>query len=114
MSREETDLWYDKVDFSKTSILVIEWTHGNSDFYQGVDIPILLNSTPQETLAHRKARNRDGKTDNAFTTRVLEVEQSLLESQAHKAKIIISKQGKLLNRNQYDALMKQVKEYENE
>lgn len=114
MGREETDLWYDKVDFSKTSILVIEWTHGNSDFYQGVDIPILLNSTPQETLAHRKARNRDGKTDNAFTTRVLEIEQSLLESQAHKAKIIISKQGELLNRNQYDALMKQVKEHENE
>lgn len=114
MGREETELWYDKVDFSKTSILVIEWTHGNSDYYQGVDIPILLNSTPQETLAHRTARNRDGKTDSAFTTRVLEIEQSMLESQAHKAKIIIAKQGGLLNYDQYDALMRQAKEQENE
>lgn len=114
MGREETELWYDKVDFSKTSILVIEWTHGNSDNYQGVDVPILLNSTPQETLAHRTARNRDGKTDSAFTMRVLEMEQALLESQAPKAKIIVSKQGELLNQDQYIALMKQAKEQENE
>lgn len=110
MGREETQVWYDKVDFSKISVLVIEWTHGNSDYYEGVDIPILLNSTPQETLAHRSARNRDGKTDSAFTTRVLEIEQSLLEKQAHKAKIIISKQGELLSYNQYTALMEQSKE----
>lgn len=114
MGREETQVWYDKVDFSKISILVIEWTHGNSDYYRGVDIPILLNSTPQETLAHRKARNRDGKTDTAFTTRVLEIEQSLLENQAHKAKIIISKKGELLSYDEYNALMEQAKELKNE
>jgi alpha-galactosidase len=110
MGREETELWYDKVDFSNTSILVIEWTHGNSDNYQGVDVPILLNSTPQETLAHRQARNRDGKTDSAFTMRVLEIEQGMLEHQASKAKIIVSKQGELLSQEQYIALMKKSKE----
>jgi hypothetical protein len=114
MGREETELWYDKVDFSKISILVIEWTHGNNDNYQGVDVPILLNSTPQETLAHRKERNRDGKTDSAFTMRVLELEQALLERQVHKAKIIVSKQGELLNYEEYKALMKQGKELEHE
>jgi hypothetical protein len=114
MGRTDTELWYDKVDFSNTSILVIEWTHGNSDFYQGVDIPILLNSTPQETLVHRKARNRDGKTDSAFTTMVLELEQKLLESQADKAKIIVSKKGELLDYEQYKALMKEAKEQNNE
>jgi competence protein ComGF len=46
--------------------------------------------------------------------RVLEMEQALLESQAHKAKIIVSKQGELLNYDQYEALMKQAKEQENE
>ena len=56
MGREDTELWYEEVNFSDVHILVIEWTHGNSDNYQGVDIPILLNSTPQETLAHRRAR----------------------------------------------------------
>lgn len=89
MGRTECDLWYEKVDFSKTHVLVIEWTHGNSDHYEGVDIPILLNSTPEETLAHRRSRNRDGKTDSPFTMQVLEIEQQMLDGQAHKAKIII-------------------------
>ena len=30
------------------------------DLLTGVDIPVLLNSTPEETLAHRKLRARDG------------------------------------------------------
>ncbi len=106
MGRTDSELWYEEVDFTNIKVLVIEWTHGNSDNYQGVDIPILLNSTPEETLAHRRARNRDGKTDSAFTMLVLELEQNLLKSQAHKAKIILSKSGELLSYEQYEALMK--------
>ena len=105
MGRETTELWYDQVDFSDTRALILEWTHGNSDYLEGVDIPILLNSTPAETLAHRRARNRDGKTDSAFTTMVLEIEQKKLEAQAHKAKIILSKQGELLSYAEYRRLM---------
>ena len=75
MGREATELWYDAVNMSAVNVLVIEWTHGNSDRYQGVDYPILLNSTPQETLAYRQARHRDGGTDSPFTTMVLELEQ---------------------------------------
>ena len=105
MGRETTELWYDKVDFSNIQVLILEWTHGNSDFIEGVDIPILLNSTPAETLAHRRARNRDGKTDSAFTTMVLEIEQKKLEAQAHKAKIILNKQGELLSFADYRRLM---------
>ena len=101
MGREDTELWYEKVDFSKIQVLVIEWTHGNSDNYKGVDIPVLLNSTPQETLAHRRARNRDGATDSPFTMMVLELEQAMLEHQAPKAKIIISKSGELLSYEEY-------------
>lgn len=105
MGREEESLWYDKVDFTQTRVLIVEWTHGNSDFLDGVDIPILLNSTPAETLAHRRARNRDGKTDSAFTTMVLELEQKKLEAQAHKAKIILSKDGTLLRYSDYRTLI---------
>lgn len=101
MGRETTALWYDEVDVRDTRVLIIEWTHGNSDFIEGVDIPILLNSTPQETLAHRRARNRDGKPDSAFITMVLELEQKKLEAQAHKAKIILSKGGELLSYAEY-------------
>lgn len=107
MGRTEDERWYDAVDFSQTSVLVIEWTHGNSDLLQGVDVPILLNSTPEETRAHRRSRARDGKTDSAFTTMVLEIEQEELDRCAHKAKIIISKSGQVLTYDQYRRLMEQ-------
>ena len=62
-----------------------------------VDIPVLLNSTPQETLEHRRSRARDGKVDSPFTMMVLELEQNKLVAQAHKAKIIVSKQGEIIS-----------------
>lgn len=96
MGREETALWYDRVDMGHISVLVVEWTHGNNDLLTGVDIPILLNSTPEETLAHRRLRARDGAPDSPFTTMVLDIEQGLLRSQAHKAKIVVSKSGELI------------------
>ena len=114
MGRDETALWYEEVDFSDKQILIIEWTHGNSDNYQGVDIPILLNSTPQETLAHRRARNRDGKTDSAFTMMVLGIEQNMLQNQAKKAKIILSKNGELLSYDAYCKLMEESEAASNE
>jgi alpha-galactosidase len=104
MGREETALWYDAVDLSGISVLVVEWTHGNNDLLTGVDIPVLLNSTPEETLAHRKLRARDGAPDSPFTTMVLEIEQNLLRSQAHKAKIVVSKSCELLTPEQVQAL----------
>ena len=105
MGRETTVLWYDEVDVRDTQVLIIEWTHGNSGFVEGVDVPVLLNSTPAETLAHRRARNRDGKPDSAFITMVLDLEQKKLEAQAYKAKIILSKSGELLTYSQYRQLM---------
>lgn len=107
MGRTEDERWYESVNFSRTNVLVIEWTHGNSDFLHGVDVPVLLNSTPEETRAHRRARARDGKTDSAFTTMVLEIEQAELDRCAHKAKIIISKSGEVLTFDQYRLLMSQ-------
>lgn len=106
MGREETELWYDNVDFSDKNVLVIEWTHGNSFNLQGVDIPILLNSTPQETLEHRKSRNRDGGTDSPFTSMVLSIEQEMLISQAYRAKLIISKDNEIISYNKYIEIMK--------
>ena len=104
MGREETALWYDSVDMRNISVLVVEWTHGNNDLLAGVDIPILLNSTPEETLAHRKLRARDGAPDSPFTTMVLEIEQGLLRTQAHKAKIVVSKSCELLTPEQVSSL----------
>lgn len=105
MGREETELWYEPVDFSDKNILVIEWTHGNNDNLLGVDIPILLNSTPAETLEHRRSRNRDGGTDSPFISTVLEIEQGLLVAQASKAKLILSKSGEILTYSDFVKLM---------
>jgi alpha-galactosidase len=107
MGREEKEFWYDAVDFSKVKVLVIEWTHGNNDNLVGVDIPILLNSTPEETLEHRRLRNRDSAIDSPFTMMVLNLEQNLLFSQAHKAKIIVTKSGEIVSYDDYLKLMKE-------
>ena len=105
MGREENDRWYETVDLSRTRVLVLEWTHGNNENLRGVDIPILLNSTPEETLAHRRSRARDGALDSPFTMTVLQLEQQLLHSQAGRAQIIVSKAGELID---YDTYLEQM------
>jgi hypothetical protein len=107
MGREETELWYEPVNFGDKNILILEWTHGNSHNLKGIDIPILLNSTPQETLESRKLRNRDGATDSPFTTMVLEIEQDMLISQAPNAKLILSRRGQILTYSDFVKLMVQ-------
>lgn len=107
MGRNETDLWYDSIDFSHTKVLIIEWTHGNNCELKGVDIPILLNSTPQETLEHRRLRNRDSGADSPFTMTVLSIEQELLKSQASSAKLIVAKNGDIIYYEEYVELMRQ-------
>ncbi|HSN11669.1 MAG TPA: sucrose phosphorylase, partial [Propionibacteriaceae bacterium] len=101
MGRELGELWYESVDVSDVSVLVVEWTHGNSDHLTGVDVPILLSSTPEETLAHRRSRARDGAVDSPFTTMVLGLEQAKLTSQARKAKIIVAKSGEVIDYDRY-------------
>ena len=66
-----------------------------------VDIPIYLNSTPMQTLEHRRLRNRDAQTDSAFTTMVLNIEQRKLDSQAWKAQVILSREGKKITYSAY-------------
>ncbi len=96
MGRSEDVRYYDEVDLSDTDVMIIEWTHGGNENLEGIDIPILLNSTPEETREHRRLRARDGKTDSAFTTMVLEIEQMELDARAAYAAIILSKAGDLL------------------
>lgn len=54
MGRTPDDIWYDRMDVSDTDILILEWTHGNSACLQGVDVSVVLISTPEETLENRK------------------------------------------------------------
>ena len=84
MGRTPDALWYDEVDFSSVHV---------------------LNSTPEETRAHRRSRARDGKVDSPFTTMVLEIEQGILHRRAQHAKIIVSKSGELLSFEEYSKRM---------
>lgn len=102
MGRTEDERWYSEIDFSDVNVLILEWTHGNSPFLKGIDIPVMLNSTPEETREHRRLRARDGKTDSAFTTMVLEIEQAKLDAAAPRAKIIISKSGEILDPKSFE------------
>jgi len=105
MGRAENQLWYDEVDFSTTNILIIEWTHGNNSNLNGVDYSIMLNSTPEETLAHRLTRNRDGNTDSPFISLVLSLEQKKLNERAKTASIIITKDCKIISYSEFKSLM---------
>jgi len=105
MGRALKDLWYEEVDFSEVNVLIIEWTHGNNPNLLGVDLPILLNSTPEETLNHRRLRNRDGGLDSPFTAMVLSIEQEKLHRQAQSAKMIVSKNSEILSYETYEKRM---------
>ena len=105
MGRDDTALWYEEKDFSGISVIVLEWTHGNSGYFQGVDIPILLASTPAETREYRLSRGRDSNADTAFITMVIELEQLKLEARASAAKLIVSKSCELLTYEEYKQRM---------
>ncbi len=96
MGRTEDARWYDAVDCSGVDVLLLEWTHGGNEALRGIDVPILLHSTPEETREHRRMRARDGNTDSPFTTMVLEIEQEELERAAARVSIMVSKAGKLM------------------
>ena len=106
MGRDETSLWYDIKDFSNIQILILEWTHGLSNELTQVDIPILLNSTPEETLAFRQARGRDAGIDSPFVKMVLEIEQKKLHNQAKNAKLIMTKDNEMISYETYCEIMK--------
>ncbi len=90
MGREETEIWYENTDFHGIQVMLIEWTHANSSCFQGVDLSVYLDSTPQETLARRMERNRDSGVDSPFTAMVLEIEQQQLKKQVKKVDFVFS------------------------
>lgn len=92
MGREEGSVRYETVDFSNIQILLLEWTHGGSEYLEGVDLPIYIDSTPDQTLSNRLKRNRDKNTASEFIKMVLDIEQEKLLKQSETAKIIVSAQ----------------------
>lgn len=40
MGRQDGDISYDETDFTGIKVLILEWTHGGSEYLKGVDIPV--------------------------------------------------------------------------
>lgn len=95
MGRTPDDIWYDRRAVSDTDILILEWTHGNSAYLQGVDVSVVLISTPEETLENRKKRNRDTAIDSPFVARVLRIEQKKINDRLDQADIIQDMHGRI-------------------
>lgn len=93
MGRKEGEISYEESDFQDIQILLIEWTHGGSEFLEGVDLPIYIDSTPEGTLQSRIKRNRDDNAAGDLIRIVLDIEQQKLQKQAKAAKIVVGRNG---------------------
>lgn len=93
MGREEGEVSYEETYLQDIKILLVEWTHGGSEFLNGVDLPIYMDSTPEETLQNRVKRNRDENAASELISVVLGIEQKKLVEQAKKAKIVVDRDG---------------------
>ena len=76
-------------------MLILECTHGGSEYLKGVDIPVFLESSPEETKARRIKRGRDENAASPFICRVVELEQEKLDLQSKNARIVVGKDGKV-------------------
>ena len=93
MGRAEGEISYEDADFRDIQVLLIEWTHGGSEFLSGVGLPVYIDSTPEDTLHRRVKRNRDENTASELIKTVLDIEQKKLQNQSRNAKIVIGRDG---------------------
>lgn len=95
MGRQEGEISFEKADMSDVTVMIIEWTHGGSNYLRGVDCPVYIESTPQETKQRRIKRGRDENAANDFISMVVDIEQEKLVLQSKNAKIILGRDGKI-------------------
>ena len=95
MGREDDEIWYEQTNLTGVQVLLLEWTHGGSEYLNGVDVSVYLDSTPEETKARRIRRGRDENAASAFIQLVLSLEAKKLEQQAKQADLIVGKDGRV-------------------
>lgn len=105
MGRDDTAFWYEDVDFSDTSVIFLEWTHGLSGYLTGIDVSVFLNTTPEETKAFRLARARDDNARSDLIQNVIEIEQQMLLSQVPTADLIVNREGKVISFDEWKKIM---------
>ena len=93
MGREADEIWYEQTDLTGVQVLLLEWTHGGSEYLEGVDISVYLDSSPEEAKARRIRRGRDENAASAFIQLVISLEAKKLEQQSKQADIVVGKDG---------------------
>lgn len=101
MGRDTTAFWYENRDFTKTSVLILEWTLGLSRYLTGIDVPVYIETTPEETYASRIARGRDANARTDLIQAVIEIEQGLLMRDVPRASIISTRDGHVLTLDEW-------------
>lgn len=95
MGRKAHEVWYEEEEVSGNQVLILEWTHANSPLLTGIDLSIVLKSTPKETLENRKKRNRDAAVTSPFVARVLRIEQEKVDAGMDGADFIQDMDGNI-------------------
>lgn len=93
MGREADEIWYEQTDLTGVQVLLLEWTHGGSEYLEEVDVSVYLDSSPEETQARRIRRGRDENAASAFIQLVVSIEGKKLQEQAKRADVIVGKDG---------------------
>lgn len=95
MGREDGEIFSEETSFEGIRVLIVEWTHGGSEYLEGVDLPVFLESLPEETRERRIRRNRDANAASPFINMVVELEGEKLKRQRNRAKLIVGKDKKV-------------------
>lgn len=101
MGRDTTAFWYENRDFSKTSVLILEWTLGLSRYLTGIDVPVFIETTPEETYTSRISRGRDSNARTDLIQAVIEIEQKLLIRDVPRASVIATRAGAVLTPDEW-------------
>ncbi|MCH4889626.1 adenylylsulfate kinase [Acidaminobacter sp. JC074] len=97
MGTSINDISFHKVSFEKTEVLILEWTHGNSQYLKGIDMSVLLHVTPKESLKNRLKRNRDSFIGSPFTDMVIDIERDQIYTELYKCHLIFDQVGNALS-----------------
>lgn len=95
MGREDGEIFSEETSFEGIRVLIVEWTHSGSEYLEGVDLPVFLESSPEETRERRIRRNRDANAASPFINMVVELEGEKLKRQRNRAKLIVGKDKKV-------------------
>lgn len=79
----------ENLDITGVEVLIVEGTY--TSLLRNVDKRIFITRTREDTLAHRKKRNRGKEVGDPFIEGILEIEHKIIAGHKHLANIIITK-----------------------